>query len=84
MYWSTNTNKQRRIRSFRATGETRHVPGAPGNWDLRYPLPKTEKCADLAHYFSEVAKLCVQNKETSNLKRSMSGLNWIFTGEIPQ
>ena len=42
-----------------------------------------EKSADLAHYFSGVAKFCVQNKETSNLKRSMSGLNRIFTGKFP-
>ena len=75
---------QRRIRGFRATGETRHVPAAPGSWDLGYPLTKTEKSPDLAHYFSRVAKFCVQNKETSNLKRSMSGLNRIFTGKIPQ
>ena len=74
----------RRIRGFRATGETRHVPGAPGSWDLRYSLQKTEKSADLAHYFSRVAKFCVQNKETSSLKRSMSGLNRIFYWEIPQ
>ena len=39
--------------------ETGHVPGAPGSWDLRYPLPKTEKSADLARYFSGVAKFCV-------------------------
>ena len=35
-----------------------YLPGAPGSWDLRYPLPKTEKSADLAHYFSGVAKFC--------------------------
>ena len=69
---------------FFIKGETRHLPGAPGSWDLRYPLQKTEKSADLPHYFSGVAKFCVQNKETSNLKRSMSGLNLIFTGLIPQ
>ena len=43
---------QRRVRGFRATtGETRHVQKSPGSWDLRYPLPKTEKYADLAHLF---------------------------------
>ena len=80
----STTDSQRRIRTFRATGETRHVPEAPGSWDLRYPLPKTEKSADLAHYFSGVAKFCAQNKETSNLKGSLSGLNRIYTGEIHQ
>ena len=33
---------------------------SPGSWDLRYPLPKTEKSSYLAHYFSGVAKFCVQ------------------------
>ena len=70
---------QRRIRGFRATGETRHVPAAPGSWDLRYLLPKTETI------FREWANFVyLQNKETSNLKRSMSSLNRIFIGEIPQ
>ena len=61
-----------------------------GSWELGSkvptppPLPKTEKSADLARYFSGVAKFCVQNKETSNLTRLVSGLNRIFTGEIPQ
>ena len=77
-------SSQRRIHGFRATGETRHVfTRGPGSWNVRYPLPKMEKSADLAHYFSGVAKFCVQNKETSNLKRSMSGLNRIFTGKFP-
>ena len=42
-----------------------------GSWDLRYPLPKIEKPADLAHYFSGVAKFCVQKnieRERVNLR----------------
>ena len=37
-----------------------------GSWDLRYPLLKAEKSADLDHYFSGVAKFCV--KKTSNVR----------------
>ena len=46
--------------------------GKPGTYQgLRVGthLPKTEKSADLAHHFSGVAKFCVQNKQTWNLKR---------------
>ena len=57
---------------------------SPGSWALRYPLPKTEKSSDLAHYFSGVVTFCVQKNQTSNLRGSMSGLNQVFTGEIPQ
>ena len=52
-----------------------------GSWELGSKVPPTKngKSADLAHYFSGVAKFCVQNRETSNLKRSMSVLNRLFT-----
>ena len=57
---------------------------SPGSWDLRYPLPKSEKSADLAHYFSGVANFFVQKNKTSNKRGSISGLNRIFTAELPQ
>ena len=47
------------IRGFRATGERGTYQKSLGSWDLRFSLPKTEKSADLAHYFSGVAKFCV-------------------------
>ena len=77
---------QRRIRGFRATGETRHVPKSPESWklSLRYSVQKkTEKSADLAPYFSGVAKFYLQKSQTSNVRGPMSGLDLIFTGEIP-
>ena len=75
---------KQRIRGFRVTGETRHVTEV--SWELgsEVPLPKIEKYADLAHYFWEMAKFCVQKNKTSNVRGSISGLNRIFTGEIPQ
>ena len=48
--------------------------------NLRYHLPKTEKSADLAHYFSGMAKFCVKN-QAWNVRGSMLGLNRIFIGE---
>ena len=42
LFISRHCRGQRRIRGFGATGETMHVPGAPGSWDLRY-LPPYQK-----------------------------------------
>ena len=39
-----------------------------GSWYLRYPLPKTEKSADLAHYFSGMAKFCVKKSSIEREK----------------
>ena len=58
---------QRRIRGFRVTGETRHVPAV--SWELgpEVPPPKTAKSADLAHY------ICLFNgKIPSNFRGSKS------------
>ena len=56
--------------------------------EVHYPYPppptKNGKVCGFGSLFSGVAKFCVQNKETSNLKKSMSGLNRIFTGVITQ
>ena len=62
---SSSAYRQRRIRGFRATGETRHVPGAPGSWDLRYPLAYQKRKSLhiwLTTYFSGVAKFRVTTK----------------------
>ena len=64
----TDRSVQRRVRGSRATGETRHVPEAPGSWDSRHPLLKNEKSADLAHYFSEEVTFCERKKITSTLR----------------
>ena len=76
-------SSQRRIRGFRAPGETRHVSVISRK--LGPKVPKIEKSADLVHYFSGVVSFCVNRNPTSNLRGSTSGrLNWLFTGEIPQ
>ena len=54
-----------------------------GSWDLRYLLPKIEKSAEKAHFFGSGQILCKKNP-TSNVRGSISGVNQIFTGEIPQ
>ena len=59
---------QRRIRGFRATGETRHVSEVCWELGRKVSLPKTEKSADLVHYFSGVAKFLVKKKSNIELK----------------
>ena len=45
--------------------QVRTYQNSPGSWNPRYPylLPKTEKSADLAHYFSGVAIFCMQKSQ---------------------
>ena len=58
----SSVSLQRRIRCFRATGENKHVSEVSLELGPKVPLPKTEKSADLAHYFSGVATFCVLKK----------------------
>ena len=78
---------QRRIRGFRDRywgnqARTRSLL----SWELesKVPRPKTEESADLVQYFSGVAKFREHKNQTSNVRGSISGLNRIFTREIPQ
>ena len=75
--------RQRRIRGFRATGETRHVPEV--SWELGSKVPPTKKLKSLRlrpTIFREWPNFVCKKNQTSNLRGSMSGLNRIFTGEM--
>ena len=56
-----------------------------GSWDLilRYPYQKLKSLRILPTIFGSGQILWTEN-QTSNVRGSMSGLNRIFTGEIPQ
>ena len=41
------------------TGENRHATKVSWELGFKVPIPKTEKSADLVHYFSGVATSCV-------------------------
>ena len=64
-------------------GETRHVPYVSWELGAKAKVPKTEKFADLAHYFSGMAKFLYTKSKTSNVRGSISGLNRIFMGKYP-
>ena len=54
------------------------------SWELesKVPLPKTEKSANLAHFFESGHILRIQNP-MSNLRGSRSGLNYFLLGKLP-
>ena len=72
---------QRRIRGFRATGETRQVPEV--SWKLVSKVPPTKNWRIWPTIFRAWPQFVYKNK-TSNARGSISGLNRIFAGEIPQ
>ena len=54
------------------------------SWELesKVPLPKTEKSANLAHFFESGHILRIKNP-MSNLRGSRSGLNYCLLGKLP-
>ena len=54
------------------------------SWELesKVPLPKTEKSANLAHFFESGHILRIKNP-MSNLRGSRSGLNYFLLGKLP-
>ena len=54
------------------------------SWELesKVPLPKTEKSANLAHFFESGHILRIKNA-ISNLRWSRSGLNYFYWGNCP-
>ena len=73
-------NFQRRIHGFRPIGETRHVPGAHGSCDLRYPYQKLKSLRIWPTIFPRWLHFVYKKSPTPNLRRQRQ----VFTGEIPQ